>query len=108
MSAQARFFLDSIGFVFGTDRGFCGECLCPPRAAPIEAQDSRPGAPLNRGTAHTAWMRRNGLAGLFRVTVSRRGAPGGAVDSHAPSKWAGLDAYNSNYNLKSGILCGGR
>jgi hypothetical protein len=55
--AQPRFFLDSIGVVLRLNRGF-------PAA---KAQDSRLGAPPTRGTAHTAWMRRSGLAGLFIV-----------------------------------------
>ena len=45
----------------------------------MEAQDSRLGAPPNRGIASAAPARRNGLAEPFIVAVSRRGAPGGAV-----------------------------
>ncbi len=43
--AQAHFFLGGIGVVSGSCRRFYGKCLCPPKAAPIEAQDSRLAAP---------------------------------------------------------------
>ena len=51
--------------------------LCQAKATPMEAADSRLGAPLNRRIALAAPVRRNGQAGSLIVAVWRRGAPGG-------------------------------
>jgi hypothetical protein len=77
-----------------------------PIGIPLEAADSRLGAPSYSEFCGVAPVRRNGQASPFSVAVSRRGAPGGAVAGGVPSNRSGLNAYN--FDLKSAILCWGR